>query len=70
VPFLWGPIVALFTAIVVLPYLLYQMWLLYLKLRLGERPYRSRLRRVALLVFVLTFPITYVTGRLMVWMGG
>lgn len=70
VPFLWGPVVAIFTAIVVLPYLLYQAWLLYRKLKLGERPYLSRLRRVSLLVFALTFPITYATGRLMVWMGG
>jgi hypothetical protein len=70
VPFLWGPVVAIFIAIVVLPYLLYQIWLLYRKFRLGHSPYRPRLRRVSLLVFALTFPITYVTGRLMVWMGG
>jgi len=70
VPFLWGPIVAVFTAIVVLPYIVYQIWLLYRKWKLGEKPYRPRLRRIALLVFALTFPLTYITGRLMVWMGG
>lgn len=57
----WAPITAFGLVPVLALYLLYQGRLLYRRFRLGEHPYQHGVRWATLAVFLLTFPVNYLT---------
>jgi len=63
--FAWGPITFLFLIPALALYLIYQGWLLNRKLSHGKYPYQSRVRRVAVVAFILTLLVNFGTSTIL-----